>query len=261
MAELTEHEAELRTISQDQTYDGSSTFMCVPNDYRIQDLEKFNEAPRRIRTDHVFLSPKSLAEYVSAYTDEMTTILFECPKEKEVTAVLDYHWTSPSHCTHKAKFKAEYSAQYKAWLDICQRPLSQLAAGEFLEERALDVVQPAAADIMEIIMAFDALKKVTFRQSTRLHDGQRQFHYSEENEARGSVTLPEELQILAPVFDGMEPQKIRIRLRYRIEDGSLRFTFKIHDRQDLEDTAFVRCGDSIETGIRGTVLRLKTSSI
>lgn len=235
-------------------------FIARPEGYEIHSLEEFQDKPNRISTDYVFRDTKSLAMYLKRF-QRPETVAFSNPAASKIRVLIDHHnheADEPSHCSHIATFDAQFTPQYSAWRNINKKGQTQVAAGLFLEERAKDVVKPDPASIMDMVMQFDALKKVTFRQSTRLHDGQRQFTYSEENEARGNVTLPESIQIRVPIFEGQEPDTVTIRVRYRIEDGSLRFQFEIHDQQLVEDTAFQRCEDALMSEVNDALLLLRT---
>lgn len=254
MADKTEFEAVLKTAqsAREFTVNGSTVFAHDAS-VDLTDMENFMERPRRMRGHTRFRDTKSLAAYLERF-EQPHSIAFSDPVRHTIEACIDWHDHNeqlPNHVDHKASFIAQKTAEYQAWVEVHKKPMSQVAAGMFLEERAVDVIEPDAASIMDMVMQFDALKRVTFRQSTRLHDGQRQFTYSEESEARGAVTLPERIKIRVPVFDGQEPDVIPIRVKYRIEDGSLKFTFEIHDRSKVETTAFERCEDALakETSI------------
>jgi uncharacterized protein YfdQ (DUF2303 family) len=232
-------------------------FATVPDGYRLESLEDFQAQPNTICTDHKFRDTKSLAAYLDKFKTD-ASIAFSRPSQRKINCVLDHHSPdAPSHGRHRASFCAKFTAQFEAWRSKHGKGMSQIAAGLFLEERAVDVVSPSAADIMDMVMTFDALKKVTFRQSTRLHDGQRQFTYNEENEVRGNVTLPERITILVPVFEGQEPERIEVRVRYRIEDGSLKFQFEIHDIEHVQDQAFERCEDSLSAELSDPIMTLR----
>lgn len=240
----------------------TGAFISLPEGYDVHDLEEFQAEPNRIKTDYKFRDTKSLAAYLERF-QKPETVAFSNSDTREIYVVIDHHDTNgdeqvASHGDHRATFCAQFSAQYEAWRKIDGNMMSQSSAGMFLEERATDVIEPDAASIMDMVMTFDALKKVTFRQSTRLHDGQRQFTYNEENEVRGNVTLPERIIMLVPIFQGQEPEHIEIRILYRIEDGSLRFKFNIHDLQMVEDTAFVRCEDALAAEVKDELLILRT---
>ena len=128
--------------------------------------------------------------------------------------------------------------------------MSQKDVGEFLEENALDIVDPDAASVMEIVMNFEAIRRVTFKQSQRLNSGTRQFTYVEEDDVKGAITMPEKISIRVPVFEGQEPDRIPVRVKYRLDDGKLTFRFEIHNKVDVERTAFERCEDSLSAELK-----------
>lgn len=221
--------------------------VALPDSYCLADTEKFQLKPLYAKGQYSFRTTKSLALYLDRF-QRPETVAFSNRSEAKICVTIDHHnhvSNEPSHCSHQAIFDAQFTPQYAKWRAIDGKPMTQVSAGQFLEERALDVKNPDPATIMDMVMQFDALKKVTFKQSTRLHDGQRQFQYLEENEARGNVTLPEAIKVLVPVFEGQEPDTILVRVKYRIEDGSLRFAFEIHDRDLVEQIAFERCEDAL----------------
>lgn len=243
-------------------------YAVVPEGYSIRSLEHLQSRPNRSAAAIELHTGESLVDYVTRYAKPGTSV-FADPGDRSMLAVLDYHTPDePAHCEHRACLWAIRSFEYAQWAEISGQALSQKGAGEFLEERALDIVEPEAADIFEMVMKFDALKKVTFKQSTRLQSGLRQFLYHEEDEARGSVTLPEMLKITVPIFEGEDPTTIPIRIRYRIDnDGRLTFAFKIADRKALEDRAFLGMVDAVAgklpAGVavyRGSMTRAGTSS-
>lgn len=252
MADLTEKQAaaKLQTIHENHAYFNptlSGNFAVVPDGFSITSLEKYQTAPNRMTGKKVFRDIDSLAKYLERF-EKPNSVAFSCPHERLIRTEIDHHDGKDGvagFCEHHANFSAIFTAEYQAWRSFCGTWVSQKDAGEFLEERAVDVIEPDAASIMDMVMSFDALKKVTFKQSTRLHDGQRQFTYNEENEVRGNVTLPERLKIRLPIFDRQEPDQFRVNVRFDIQDGKLRFQFRIHNQQALEDIAFERCEDAL----------------
>lgn len=222
-------------------------FMALPDGYQVHSLEDLQVAPNRIVAAPKFRDVGSLAAYLTRF-ERNESVAMSRPAESEIRVVIDHHVDSekPAWARHTATFKATLTPEYQAWRDIDRKHMGQVTALEFLEERSVDVIDPSPADIMDIIMNFDALKRVTFKQSTRLHDGQRQFVYAEENEVRGQINLPEMISLRLPVYEGMEPDVIKVRIRYRIDDGKLTFAFLINGRPKLEMTAFERCEDALK---------------
>lgn len=226
-------------------------FVVIPDGYNLQSVEDYQERPNRIVTDHKFVSAKSFAEYVSRFGIDCMMLTASSDKA-QMYAVIDYHEGDglPRHGTHKATYTARQTDKIKAWLSMCSKPLGQIEFGLFLEERAIDVIQPTAADIMEMVMQFEATKKVEFKSSTRLADGSRQFSYVEDNQTRGGMTLPDKIIIRAPIYQGMEPQDITFLLRYRINDGSLKFVIEMHDKDEVLREAFERCVDAVTHDVK-----------
>lgn len=255
MADRTEHDDQERSFfaaiaGEDFDPAGKGQFAVIPDDYQVATLEAFQERPNRHFADERFVDVASLVTYLNRFADDDTMISADYDSA-QVVAVIDGHAPDdPSHRTHHARFTAAVSDQTKAWLGICGRQMSQIDFGLFLEDRAVDVVEPDAADVMDMVMTFDATKKVSFQSSQRLHDGQRQFRYVEENQATGAVTLPDHFVILAPVFRGMEPQRIKFMVRYRIVEGALRFQVDMHDRDRVMREAFDRCVDALKNGLK-----------
>jgi uncharacterized protein YfdQ (DUF2303 family) len=253
MADLTEHQAQYAAttaalIEFDPHLQGQ--FAVVPDGYKVQGLEEYQVAPNRIRARHSFVAVSSLAEYLNRFATPATMICADC-KAGRIAAVIDGDAPdAPSHKEHTAAFVAQHSDKLAAWLAVCGKPMSQVQFGVFLEDRAVDVVVPDAADVMEMVMKFDATKKVSFKSSVRLSDGSRQFQYVEDNDVRGGVTLPDHFVIFAPIYRGMEPQRIKFMVRYRIEDGALRFLVDMHDQNEVMRQAFERCVDSLKTELQ-----------
>ena len=231
--------------------DERANFAVIPEGYRVEGLEQFQDAPNRVIAKNTFVSAKSFADYLNSYGDDAAFVTASQDRS-EMVAVMDYHETNArilkrvaGFCDHTAKFKARISDKVAAWLAMTGKPLTQTDFGTFLEERAVDVMHPDAASIMEMVMKFEATKKVEFKSSTRLSDGSRQFTYVEDNQSRGGLTLPDRLTILAPIYQGMQSQPIQFLLRYRIQDAALRFQIDMHDRQEVLKEAFERCVDAV----------------
>ena len=238
-------------------------FVTLPDGYHVASLENLQSRPNRIVAAPMFRDVASLASYLERF-EKKDSVAFSRPADSDIRVVIDHHDREfqaevphPNWCEHSATFKACFTPEYNAWRRIDHKEMGQVAALEFLEERAIDVIDPGAAEMMDIIMNFEALKRVTFRQSTRLNDGQRQFLYHEENEVKGQIVLPEFVRLHLPVYEGMEPDMIKVRVRYRINDGKLTFIFLIHERQRLETTAFERCEDALKVA-RPTLLILRS---
>lgn len=221
-------------------------FATLPDGYSVHDLEKFEPAPRRARADHKFREVETLAEYLIRYGNQ-DSVAFADWRARTIRAVIDYHEPdgAPAFGEHRASFIAQRTSAWEAWRGVHDKPMAQVAFGRFLEENAHLILEPDAASVVEVCMALDAVKRVSFRSSIRLSDGFRQIEYTEDNDTKGGVRVPENLVINVPVFEGQEPQRIPVRLRYRIDEGKLSLWVTIDHLDDIEREAFEKCIDAL----------------
>lgn len=221
-------------------------FATLPNGYGVHDLEPFEAAPRRARANHEFREVAALAAYLTRYGDA-NAVAFADWRAGTIRAVLDYHEPAgaPAFGEHRASFVAQRTSAWQAWRGAHDKPMRQVEFGRFLEENAHVIVEPDAAAVVEVCMTLDAVKRVTFQSAVRLSDGYRQLKYIEDNDTKGGVRVPEALVINVPVFEGQEPQRIPVRLRYRIDDGKLALWVTIDNLDDIERLAFERCIDAL----------------
>jgi len=228
-------------------------FSMVPEGYSLQSLEAYQDQANRIRAKQSFADVKSLVEYLKRFEDETPFVTADYEAMK-LNVVLDYSGNlNPQHHDHSAAFQARLSSKFAAWDKICNKALSQIELGHFLEKRAVDVVNPDAADIIEMVMKFEATKTVEFKTATRLQDGSRQITFVEDAVQRGSITLPDHITLMLPVLNGSDPQPIKVWLRFRIEEAKLKLILEIHDRDELLRDAFDRSVDAFKVALPFTV--------
>ncbi len=205
---------------------------------------------------------KAFIDYVNRFkmerelSDDKTapkTTIFANPQTAALKAIIDYHDILPDYCHHAIEFAVPRSEQWNRWSSIDGKAMAQIAFAEFIEENTADIVEPAAATFLDLVTGLQAKKAVSFESGVRLQDGSNQLVFAESIEAkgRGTMTIPSEFAIGVPVFLNGEAYKVKCLLRYRIHEGALTFTVKIHRRQFLEHTAF---GDVCEVVAKGTEL-------
>lgn len=236
------------------TIEGKS-FAVTNGKQQLHDLEPIlaplRDKPRLIAQDIDVRTPKSLAAYMNLYADTSHMALVSTAAPFTVCVILDYHIADPEleegnqprWGSHTITMKPRYTPAYAAWRERHRKQLGQRDTMEFLEDRMVDVVKPDAADVMDMVMNFDGLTKVTFSSSQRLTDGRVQVVYKEEEADSGRVTFYEELTLMLPVFEGAEPEPVKVRVRHRTRDGQLSFIFVIANIEELERAAFERLCD------------------
>lgn len=218
----------------------------------VEDMERFGDAPARIRETATFETPKAFTDYIKDFAAPNTRV-FAALDAKKVVAHLDYHATpdKPSWSTHKAIYPAVFDQSFGAWASVHGKPLGQKEFAEFLEDRAEDAINPTPADLMEVALKFEAIRNVDFKSAINLSSNERQFRYEEKDSVGGSVAAPKIIALRTPVFYGSDPVEWRARFSYAITGGSLFFTVKIHRLDEVLDKEFQRLTDAIAVDLPG----------
>lgn len=231
-----------------QAATGRNLYAVVPHGHSVESLEHLQDRPNRLAGNRTFIDVKSLADYLARF-EQPSSIAFSDAGHARITTVIDYHegQGEPAFGEHSASYQARKSVPYAAWCAIDERVMQQREAIEFLEDRAKDVQQPDPATIMDLIMTFEGMKKVNFVSNEKLHDGRRQFTYEEEHVGKREMVLPEQITLFVPVFEGSDPQKLNVRIRFRMNEDGLTFRFQIAERTEVEREAFNRSRDQLAT--------------
>lgn len=173
--------------------------------------------------------------------EHQVTTIFADPNKFQLRCVIDYHEDrKPGRCAHAIQFNVPFSEQWSRWRGIDGKPMGQAEFAEFIEENCQDCVEPPSAVFLDMVTNLQSKKKVAFESGVRLQDGSNQLVYAEEIETkgRGTMLVPSEFSIGVPIFLNGEAYKVRALLRYRIAEGTIAFTVKLHRRTFLEQTAF-----------------------
>jgi uncharacterized protein YfdQ (DUF2303 family) len=200
-----------------------------------------------IRAVEAFGDVESWVSYVKEYStaDGATFITWN---GIGLHAVLDYH---SGNLAGRQQWKATMpfvrSAEWQAWTFLANgRAHSQREAIEFLEDHALDVVEPASADLTSLLRSLRGT--VTKAASTTLNeDGSTHVSFEGSAGARaqnGSADLPSHFTIGIPILKGHTGAdgkgvlyRLDVRLRASVDDQArlqLRFGIPNAERA-LED--------------------------
>jgi len=225
-------------------------FSIVPTGCHVEPLERYMERPVRRRADAVFSTVESFTRYFKEFANANSQI-FADPSGQIIRAILDYHNAipdRPSWCTDKASLRFSLSLQWQTWKANHNRALSQVHFAEFLEDNSVDIVEPDGAAVLECAMNLEAKKTVRFKSAVNLDNGAAQFTFEEavEGKGKGLLTVPTRFTLAIPIFEGGEPVQIPARLRYRIKDDVLTFTYLMDRPERLLKSAFDTVLEQIE---------------
>lgn len=234
---------------------GQIPFVIVPEGHAVQDLEKLFPTPFRITNSVVLHDLPSFIAYWKRFSDTRSVVSASLGDTSEIRATLDYHEKDkPSWCKHVAIFSLRASDEWTAWTRNNRQRMSQLEFAEFIEDRQEEIVEPEAARLLEIITNLQNKRNVSFKSAVRLSDGRTQLEFSEED-ASGTMTIPQTFTIGVAPFYRYDRFKIVVRLRYRIEDNGDRgkklvMWYELNEPERVREQAFNEIAEKVaaETG-------------
>lgn len=247
-----------------RTAPDGSLVTVVPVGYTLEHLPPIERPLPYVERRESLISTGSFCDYVNRFKRDETQI-FGDYRGPAVFASIDYHSPATdgerhkaSHCAHAAYFRPPWSEQWERWRKIDGEPLSQGQFAEFIEENYMDIAKPDHADLLDMVANLVAKKNIHFSSGIRLQDGSNELQYGEEVEAKvgkGSIVVPSEIELGLPIlFDGVA-YKVRVLLRFRINEGRLAFIIKINRRLFVEQTAFEDVLTEVEEKTGITVYR------
>lgn len=227
-----------------------------------------HESPKPL-ADHVkatrtVADADSFIAYVARHYDPGTEV-YASLSASTVTALIDGPTaTDPDkgrdragHEEHILSLRLEKTPSWNAWLSKNGQWLSQVDFAEHLEDNLSDIVEPAAADMLELAQTFQATRGVEFKSSQRLSTGETTIAYAESTDAKagrsGNLSIPERFKLaLIPFVGGETAYAVNARFRYRLRDGDLALAYKLDRPERVLEDAFKDVLEAIKTGIEFT---------
>ncbi|MBX7464904.1 YfdQ family protein [Streptomyces sp. MAG02] len=216
----------------------------TPAGVREVDLtgSQYTGTPDRKQGTTVVRDAVSFHAYYDKHHDDDTEV-FADAEGLTVTAVLDAHTADTARwSSHRLALHLRQTDAWKQWLALDGKLMAQEPFAEFLEDHLPELLEPSAADMLEIAQSIQGTTKAEFQSGTRLATGQRQLAYVETTTAsagrKGQLTIPETFVVGLVPFEGSEGYRLTARLRYRIGSDGLRLGYKLERPGDTRRQAF-----------------------
>lgn len=227
---------------------GGTYSVVVPEGASLElpNLEERLERPLRKRGHFRHFTGASLADYVVRHGDPGVA-LYADVERPGIVALLNGHVPNQELTAgwgdHRAELVLRLTPEWKRWLSRNGLIGSQVDFAEHLEDGLGEIVEPPAAEMLELAMTFQAHTKVAFRQGVVLASGQRELKWEEAIEAKagdkGQLTVPKEFKLRLPLFEGgAHSYPLTARLRYRIREGALSIGYVLERPEDVLQAAF-----------------------
>ena len=239
--------------------EGGVVVLRVPDGYDLKefDQQKYQPQSRRKTGMMTVRNAASFIGYVNTHKGAPTVLL---ARDNQVEAIFNHHPVDDSDGGGWNDFRCRYELKltpaWTGWTGNAGKLITQQALGEWLEENAIDVIDPPGATLLEVAMNLRGKLEVTFDKATNLSNGSVQLQYREDLTAQGGVKgtmeVPTKFTLGLACFDGGERYEIPALLRWRLNGGHVQWMWKFGGEvKAIFDEAFERAIEQIarETGL------------
>jgi uncharacterized protein YfdQ (DUF2303 family) len=231
------------------------------------DLRDHGDNPRRKTGTVKVADADSFVAYVRKHELPQTEVWADLVGTK-IVAVINAHTESvvdeadegaAGHGDHRAILAVRKTDAWEAWTALDRKSMWQQQFAEHIEDRAIDIVKPTGAEMLELAQSFQAKQGVEFESSKRLSSGESQLVYKETVAAkagqRGQLDIPAQIELALTPFEGAPAYKVTARFRYRIKDGHLALSYALERPDDVLREAFLDVVTLVEGDLDRKVYR------
>jgi uncharacterized protein YfdQ (DUF2303 family) len=213
------------------------------------DLDKYRDHPRRKAGVVKLHDADTFAKYVGKHGLPQTEIYAD-EENARIVAVINAHMGTTGDgiedfagwADHRALLQVKPTLSWEAWKKYNGRFISQVEFAEHIEDRAIDILKPTGAEMLEVAQSITAKIGVAFESSQQLSTGQRKFEFKETIGAkageRGQLEIPSVIELGLVPFQGAPAYKVIARFRYRISEGRLTLAYALERPEDVLRNAF-----------------------
>lgn len=231
--------------------------IATPEGVETVDLtgDQYRDRPRRKAGIVKVRDVASFLHYWHKHSTTNESEIYADLDQRLIVAVLDSNGAETAGwAKHVLRFGLRHSPAWTAWTAISGKLMSQQQFAEFIEDHRPDIMQPDAADVLELAQTFQATIKAEFKSGVQLKNGQREFQFTEtidQSAGRsGRMQIPDTIQLALPVFDAdVMAEAVTARLRTRVNDGRLSIGVILDEVDVKVRSAFQAIVDQIDTDV------------
>jgi uncharacterized protein YfdQ (DUF2303 family) len=219
--------------------------------HMVLDTEQYGARPSRPRATYRPATVDALMAVIERYKDEDTTIWVHPTSGRTIAVFNDNADDTAGWRDHRAELVLQPTPEWLHWESKDNIQMSQEAFAEHIEDGLLELVEPAAADMLELAQTVEATKGANFRSAIRLQDGQVQAKYEETIDAKagqsGQLTIPTEFTLAIAPFLGENPYSVSARFRYRLNSGRLTLGYRLERPDAVIRDALTKIAERLST--------------
>lgn len=227
---------------------GDHHFVMRPEGYNVTSLTDAVEAANKVRNRaQGVVSLGDVDSLLAVCADaacQMTGYIYADPDARTIVAVFNDQRQPgmPGWRDHRATFTAQYTPEFKKWIEHNSKQMGQQEFAEFIEDNFADLAGGDAQTLLAVATTIQATNGINFSSARRLQDGQTQLVYNEVIDAKagqdGTLKIPQTFSLGLRIFKNGGGYKLIARLKYRIAGGSVKFWYELERPERAVEDAF-----------------------
>lgn len=220
--------------------------------------EEWRLFPERKKGTATVGTLESFINLTKRHADDDSAIFADLDwKAPSMTAIIDYHGGkegNPDWCQHRIHYPFPRSEHWQTWVNMNGQVMKQAEFAAFIEDNIGDLSSPYEMEATEYEHKFmtkiatpSALVSLSrglqvhvssrAQSAVTLQSGEGEIVWDEvHNDAEGKkLTVPGIFMLQIPIFHMGEPQRIAVRLRYRVREGAVSWFYQMY-RPDIAVT-------------------------
>ena len=200
---------------------------------------------------------ESLAHAYEQYKSSKTRI-FADAESKLIKTIFDFHngedegRSTNGWAQFSADMQLKQSRKLNEWSKLTEWH-DQVDFANFLEDHLEDVVVPSGQELLALATDLEANKDASFKGKMNLQDGSVQLNYQED--VQTSVAVPQNLSLGIPIFEHGDLYTVKVRLRFRVTGGGVRFKIVFTNLEDTIQHHFEELVQKLEEKVKTVVYR------
>jgi uncharacterized protein YfdQ (DUF2303 family) len=188
---------------------------------------------------------------VPVYADEEKLALVAILNDD--TAAVGAGWRD-----HRVELRLRRRPEWEHWLSLDGKLVDQHTFAQHIEDGLAEIVNPAAADMLDLAQTISGATKGSFKGGARLGNGARAFGFEEEVSATagaaGNLHIPETFTLQVRPFFGADPWEMVARFRYQLRSGELTLGYRLVRPGDIERGAFTAVAEAVTESLSADMI-------
>ena len=210
---------------------------------------------------------ESFCRHFKKYKDADSVILVDSDPEGKRGAnfvgILNYHsTTAAAHGDFRVAYTAKLSVEWNRWMSKNGKLMGHAEFLEHLEDVKDLIKEPDGAGLLDLISSLEGKVSARFENALNLHNGRMKLAYVEDVELKqgqpvtprkGDMEVPTEIVAGISPFEFGSPYRVENRLRYRVQNRALCFSYEVIDAHNIIRDAVQGQVKEIEALTDGTI--------